>query len=71
LAWGALWSLSTTKETNVTTGRQDINAPQFDLEESEPIPEQEKRGQRLWLWIALVGAIFAAVIIIALVANNT
>jgi len=64
-------SQTTTKETNVTTGRQDINAPELDLRESEPIPEQEKRGQRLWLWIALVGAIFAAAIVVAIIAYNT
>ena len=56
--------------TTERTGRQDFNAPEFDLEESEPIPNQVRRGQRLWLWIALVGVIFAVVIIITIVAFN-
>jgi hypothetical protein len=40
-----------------------MQAPEFDLEESEPIPEQARRGQRLWLWIALVGVIFVIIVI--------
>ena len=56
--------------TTERTGRQDFNAPEFDLEESEPIPSQERRGQRLWLWIALVGVIFAVVIVIAIASFN-
>jgi hypothetical protein len=50
------------------TGRQDFNAPDLDLQESEPIPQQEKRGQRLWLWIVLVGVVFAVVILVAIAA---
>ena len=56
--------------TTERTGRQDVNAPNLDLQESEPIPNQEKRGQRLWLWIALVGVVFAVVIIASIAAFN-
>jgi hypothetical protein len=47
----------------VSEGRQDVQAPEFDLEESEPIPEQAKRGQRLWLWIGLVAVIFVIIVV--------
>jgi hypothetical protein len=53
----------------VSEGRQDKQAPEPSLEESEPIPEQEKRGQRLFLWIGVVALIFLAIVVIVIVAG--
>jgi hypothetical protein len=51
-------------EDLVSEGRQDIQAPEPSLEESEPIPDQEKRGQRLFLWIGVVALIFLVIAIV-------
>jgi cytochrome c-type biogenesis protein CcmH/NrfG len=45
-------------------GRQDIQAPEPRLEESDPIPVQQTRANRVMLWIGVVALIFVAVIVI-------
>lgn len=53
----------------MSEGRQDIVSPEPPLEESNPIPVQQAQGQRLWLWITLVGLLFVVIIAAVLIAR--
>lgn len=51
------------------TGRQDVAAPAATVEKSDPTPVDQERGQRLWLYIALVAVVFVAVIVAVIVSR--
>ena len=56
----------TALEENVSEGRQDTGAPKPPLEESNPIPVQQRQGWRLWIWIAVVAVIFVIIGVVVL-----